>query len=41
MKTKFLVVVDGSDELKNAIYFAANRAIHTDGKLSLLYIKLR
>ena len=38
MKTKFLVVVDGSDELKNAIYFAANIAIHTDGKLSLLYI---
>ena len=38
MKKKFLVVVDDSDELKNAIYFAANRAIHTEGKLSLLYV---
>ena len=38
MKKKFLVVVDDSDELKNAIYFAVNRAIHTEGKLSLLYI---
>ena len=38
MKKKFLVVIDESKELKNAIYFAANRAIHTDGKLTLLYI---
>ncbi len=38
MKKKFLVVIDDSQELSNAIYFAANRAIHTEGKLSLLYI---
>ena len=38
MKKKFLVVIDDSQELSNAIYFAANRAIHTDGQLSLLYI---
>ena len=38
MKKKFLVVIDESKELKNAVYFAANRAIHTDGKLTLLYI---
>ena len=38
MKKKFLVVIDNSQELSNAIYFAANRAIHTEGKLSLLYI---
>ena len=38
MKKKFLVIIDDSQELSNAIYFAANRAIHTDGQLSLLYI---
>ena len=38
MKKKFLIVIDESKELEKAIYFAANRAIHTDGKLSLLYI---
>ena len=38
MKKKFLVVIDESEELEKAIYFAAKRAIHTDGKLSLLYI---
>ena len=38
MKKKFLIVIDESEELEKAIYFAANRAIHTDGKLSLLYI---
>ena len=38
MKKKFLVVIDESKELEKAIYFAANRAIHTEGELSLLYI---
>ena len=38
MKKKFLVIIDESKELGNAIYFAANRALHTDGKLSLLYV---
>jgi len=38
MKKKFLIVVDESEELEKAVYFAANRAIHTDGELSLLYI---
>ena len=38
MKKKFLIVVDESKEFENAVYFAANRAIHTDGQLSLLYI---
>ena len=38
MKKKFLIIIDESKELEKAIYFAANRAIHTDGKLSLLYI---
>ena len=38
MKKKFLIVIDESKELERAIYFAAKRAIHTDGKLSLLYI---
>lgn len=38
MKKKFLIVIDESKELEKAIYFAVKRAIHTDGKLSLLYI---
>ena len=38
MKKKFLVVIDESEELEKAVYFAANRAINTDGELSLLYI---
>ena len=38
MKKKFLVIIDESKELANAVYFAANRALHTDGKLSLLYV---
>ena len=38
MKKKFLIIIDESKELEKAIYFAANRAINTDGKLSLLYI---
>jgi nucleotide-binding universal stress UspA family protein len=38
MKKKFLIIIDESKELEKAIYFAANRAIHTEGELSLLYI---
>ena len=38
MKKKFLIVIDESEGLEKAIYFAANRAIHTEGELSLLYI---
>jgi len=38
MKKKFLVIVDESQELLNAIHFAARRAINTEGDLILLYI---
>jgi len=38
MKKKFLVVIDDSKELKNAIHFAAQRAKNTDGALSMLYV---
>ena len=38
MKKKFLVVIDDSKELKNAIHFAAQRAKNTGGALSMLYV---
>ena len=38
MKKKFLVVIDESKELKNAIHFAAQRAKNTNGTLSMLYV---
>ena len=38
MKKKFLVVIDDSKELKNAIHFAAQRANNTNGALSMLYV---
>ncbi len=38
MKKKFLVVIDDSNELKNAIHFAAKRAKNTNGSLSMLYV---
>ena len=38
MKKKFLVVIDDSKELKNAVHFAAQRAKNTDGALSMLYV---
>lgn len=38
MKKKFLVIVDESQELYNAVHFAAKRATNTDGNLTLLYI---
>ena len=38
MKKKFLVVIDESKELKNAVHFAAQRAKNTNGTLSMLYV---
>ena len=38
MKKKFLVIIDESKELKNAIHFAAQRAKNTNGALSMLYV---
>ena len=38
MKKKFLVVIDDSKELSNAIHFAAQRAKNTEGSLSMLYV---
>ena len=38
MKKKFLVVIDDSKELKNAIHFAAQRAKNTNSALSMLYV---
>ncbi|MBL60629.1 MAG: universal stress protein UspA [Candidatus Pelagibacter sp.] len=38
MKKKFLVVIDNTKELENAIYFAAKRAKNTNGSLSMLYV---
>ncbi len=38
MKKKFLVVIDDSKELKNAVHFAAQRAKNTNGGLSMLYV---
>ena len=38
MKKKFLVIVDETKELEKAVYFAAKRAIATEGELLLLYI---
>ncbi len=38
MKKKFLVVIDNSKELENAIQFAAQRAKNTNGNLAMLYV---
>ena len=38
MKKKFLVIVDETKELEKAVYFAAKRAIATEGELLLLCI---
>ena len=38
MKKKFLVVIDDSKELKNAVHFAAQRAKNTNGALAMLYV---
>jgi len=34
----FLVVVDQSEELRVALRFACRRAIHTKGRVALLYV---
>lgn len=34
----FLVVVDNSDEMNVALYFAAKRAKHSGGRVALLYV---
>jgi nucleotide-binding universal stress UspA family protein len=34
----FLVVVDETAEMKNALHFACRRARHTDGRVALLYV---
>lgn len=34
----FLVVVDETDEMANALRFACRRAQHTDGRVALLYV---
>lgn len=33
----FLVVVDESEEMKNALHFACRRALHTGGRVALFY----
>ncbi len=38
MKKKFLVVIDDSKELKNAVHFAAQRAKNTNGALAMLFV---
>jgi len=38
VRKKFLVIIDDSKELKNAIYFAAKRTLNTKGTLTMLYV---
>jgi hypothetical protein len=33
----FLVVVDETEEMRNALYYACRRALHTDGRVALFY----
>jgi nucleotide-binding universal stress UspA family protein len=35
---KLLVIVDESPEVEGALFYAAGRASHTDGKITLLYV---
>lgn len=35
---KLLVIVDDSNEVESALYFAASRVVHSGGQLSLLYV---
>ena len=37
-RRKFLVVIDETEECERALYFAARRAQHTGGGLTLLYV---
>ena len=34
----FLVVVDETEEMKNALHFACRRALHTGGRVALFYV---
>lgn len=34
----FLVVVDDSEEMPRALHYACRRAVHTDGRVALLYV---
>lgn len=38
MRKNYLVIIDESDELKNAIYFAAKRSATTNANLIMLYV---
>jgi len=38
MRKNYLVIIDESDELKNAIYFAAKRSVINNANLIMLYV---
>jgi hypothetical protein len=38
MRKNYLVIIDESDELKNAIYFAAKRSVANNASLIMLYV---
>jgi len=38
MRKNYLVIIDESDELKNAIYFAAKRSVVNNANLIMLYV---
>ena len=38
MRKNYLVIIDESDELKNAIYFAAKRSVANKANLIMLYV---
>ncbi|MCX7337127.1 MAG: universal stress protein [Pelagibacterales bacterium] len=38
MRKDYLVIIDESDELKNAIYFAAKRSVANNANLIMLYV---
>ena len=38
MRKNYLVIIDESDELKNAIYFAAKRSVANNANLIMLYV---
>lgn len=35
----FLVVIDSTEEMRRALYYACTRATHTDGRIALLYVR--
>ena len=38
MRKDYLVIIDETDELKNAIYFAAKRSVANNANLIMLYV---